>query len=427
MKKTHKIKTPSLLVLLVSVFLLSVLAGVGKVSAASMWSKTYGGADAEGLFYPVVIQTSDGGFLLTGDTQSYGAGGTDAYLVKTDANGDMQWNRTYGGPLNETACGIWPTSDGGYAAMCTTSSYGAGGNDFWLIKIEADGKADWAKTYGGTADDTAYDLRQTADGGYALLGYTRSFGAGGQDVWLVKTDASGNMQWNKTYGGTGDDQGGTLILTADGGYAIPSYSTTGGLHSWLIKVDQFGNMEWNQTYRVGAASFAYIGVPTTDGGYALTGTVFSGVFGKRDAWLIKTDSSGNMLWNRTYGGAGDDTGRGVWQTADGGYVIDCDTSSFGAGGVDIWLIRTDSSGNMLWNRTYGGAGTEVPVAIILTADGGYAIVGRTNSFGAGSYDLWLIKTDELGVIPEGLTIGVMLLLSTVAFVVGTRYFRKRPK
>jgi predicted secreted protein len=375
MQNSIKAKITSLMVLLVSVLLLSALAGVGKVSAASMWSKTYGGANAEGLFYPILIQTSDGGFLLTGDTQSYGAGGTDAYLVKTDANGDMQWNRTYGGPMYETACGIWPTSDGGYAAMCTTNSYGAGGDDFWLIKIEADGKADWAKTYGGTADDTAYDVRQTADGGYALLGYTRSFGAGGQDVWLVKTDASGNMQWNKTYGGTGDDQGGNLILTADGGYAIPSYSTTGGSHSWLIKVDQFGNMEWNQTYKIGAASWAYIGAPTTDGGYALVGAVPNGVFGKRDAWLIKTDSSGNMLWN----------------------------------------------------RTYGGAGTEVPVGIILTADGGYAIVGRTNSFGAGSYDLWLIKTDELGVIPEGLTIGVMMLLSTVVVIVGTRYYHKRSR
>ncbi len=162
------------------------------------------------------------------------------------------------------------------------------------------------------------------------------------------------------------------------------------------------------------------GIQTADGGYAFTGVVFSA--GKRDAWLIKTDSSGNMLWNKTYGGTGDDTGWALTQMDDGGYAIVGVTSSFGAGGADGWLFRTDSSGNMLWNKTYGGAGTEFLDHIIRTSDGGYALAGFTDSFGAGSTDLWLTKTDDVGVVPEGLTIGVMMLLSTVAVIVGVRYF-----
>jgi len=436
-KKKHnntKVKTTVLMVMFVSVLLFSTLAGVGKVSAAIMWSKTYGGAKAEGHsgtgtganIYPVVIQTSDGGFLLTGDTSSYGAGSNDAYLVKTDANGEMQWNKTYGGSLNESACLVWPTSDGGYALACITNSYGAGDYDAWLLKIDANGNMLWNKTYGGTGDDSGYIAIQTADGGYILCAMTNSFGAGNYDNWLIKTDSFGNMLWNKTYGGTGIDIPGGLILTADGGYAIVSFSGSfGGFKGWLIKTDSSGNMLWNKTYGIGAASLTYSGIQMADGGYTLVGATY--LAGKTDAWLIRTDSFGNMLWNKTYGGTGDDAGWLSMQMDDGGYLIIGVTSSFGAGGQDGWLFRTDATGNMLWNKTYGGAGTEFVDQILQTSDGGYIMAGYTDSFGAGSTDLWLIKTDELGVVPEGLTIGVMMLLSAVVVIVGTRYFRKRPK
>ena len=392
-----------------------------------MWSRTYGGANAEGWdnIYPLAFQTSDGGFLITGSTTSYGAGSNDAYLVKTDANGNMQWQKTYGGPLNESACMVCKTSDSGYAIMCTTNSYGAGGNDFWLLKTDANGNLQWNKTYGGTGVDNGYQVYQTASGGYILFGETNSFGAGGYDLWVVKTDAAGNMQWNKTYGATSNDMASMLILAADGGYAVASWSTSfGGYKAWLVKTDSSGNMLWNKTYSLGAASWANTAIQTADGGYAMIGVT---VTTRRDAWLVKTDSSGNMLWNKTYGGTGDDTGWNLVQKDDEGFAIVGVTSSFGAGGVDGWLIMTDSSGNMLWNRTYGGAGTDITDSIIRTSDGGYAMAGFTDSFGAGSTDLWLIKTDASGVIPESLTIEIVVLLSTFAVVVSTRYVLKRPK
>jgi predicted secreted protein len=399
--------------------------------AATGWSKTYGGANAEGMpgtfghnSYPNVIQASDGGFLITGDTCSYGAGHNDAYLVKTDANGEMQWNKTYGGPMNESAYVLCQTSDGGYAIMCTTTSFGAGGKDAWLLKIDAVGNLQWNKTYGDAGDNDGWMVFQTADGGYALSCDTNSFGAGGYDAWLIKTDASGNMQWNKTYGGTGADYPTDLILTADGGYLLPIMSMSfGGIKGWLVKTDSSGNMLWNKTYSVGTSSSSFLaGIQTADGGYALTGVVFSGA--KYDAWFVKTDSSGNMLWNRTYVGTGDGQPWVPVQMDDGGYAIVGMTSSFGAGGQDGWLFRTDSSGNMLWNKTYGGAGMDFLDNIIRTSDGSFVLAGYTDSFGAGSTDLWLIKTDESGVIPEysSWLIPILVLTSTAFIIIS----KKRP-
>jgi hypothetical protein len=229
------------------------------------------------------------------------------------------------------------------------------------------------------------------------------------------------MQWNRTYGAEGNDMASSLILAADGGYAVASWSTSfGGFKALFIKTDSSGNMLWNKTYSLGTYSWVDSAIQTADGGYAMTGVTYPTT--RRDVWLIKTDSSGNMLWNKTYGGTGDDTGWGLVQMDDGGYAIVGVTSSFGAGGVDGWLFRTDSSGNMLWNRTYGGAGTEFLDDIILTSDGGYALAGFTDSFGAGSTDLWLIKTDAVGVIPEfsSWLIPSLALAATGSIIIGKK-------
>jgi hypothetical protein len=207
---------------------------------------------------------------------------------------------------------------------------------------------EWSKTYGGTSDDTGYSLVQTADGGYTVAGTTGSFGAGDADVYLVKTDGSGNMQWNKTYGGTSADYGSSMVKTGDGGYAITGHTVSFGA-------------------------------------------------GDADVYLVKTDGSGNMQWNKTYGGTSADDGRSVVQTVDGGYAVAGFTLSFGAGLMDIWLVKTDASGNMQWSRTYGGTDWDTGGSLVQTGNGGYAIVGATD-FGAGSYDVCLVKTDvELGL------------------------------
>jgi predicted secreted protein len=403
-----------------------VLVSMPVARAASMWDKTYGGTAAD-TAAGETVQASDGGYAILGDTSSFGAGGSDFWLIKTDADGNMQWNKTYGGALTETSGDMCLTTDGGYAMSGLTQSFGAVGQDFWLVKVDAAGNLLWNQTYGGTGNEYAYHVEQTLDGGYVLLGQTTSFGVGSTDFWLVKTDGSGNMQWNKTYGGTGSDIGIHVLQTGDGGYALLGHTISFGAGSndaWLIKTDAAGNMQWNKTYGGTGMEFGQCLDQSTDGGYIIGGITSSYGAGGMDVWLVKIDSSGNMNWNKTYGGTGSDGSTHFIQTTDGYAIVGYTTNS---SNQDAWLIKTDSAGNMLWNMTYGGTGTEISYALLQTSDDGYLLTINTNSFGAGGNDIWLVKTDELGVFPEGLTLGVMLTLSTIAVIVSLRYFRKRPK
>jgi hypothetical protein len=340
------------------------------------WNRTYGGAGYDYAY--CAVQTSDGGYALAGFTNSFGAG---MWLVKTDAAGNVLWNKTYSRSSGDVAHCLIQTSDGGYAIAGYTRVEGAG-NDFWLVKTDASGNVQWNRTYGGTIDDTPYSVVQTSDGGYALAGITYSFGGG----WLVKTDSAGNLLWNETYGG---GQIHSMIQTIDGGYALAGWTNIAD--AWLIRTDNAGNSLWNKTYGGGGADAFYSVVRTHDEGYALAGMTYSLGAGSGDFWLVKTNSSGDVQWNNTYGGTAADNARSVVQTSDGGYALGGITKSFGAGQEDFWLVRTNSAGNVLWNTTYGGIGIDEARSVVQTSDGGYALAGSTTSFGAGSYDFWLIK------------------------------------
>jgi predicted secreted protein len=263
-------------------------------------------------------------------------------------------------------------------------------------------------------EEGAHSLVATSDGGYALAGYTRSFGAGGSDFWLVKTDSAGNVEWNQTYGGEGIDEAASLVETSDGGYAMIGTTTSfgaGGSDFWLVKTDSAGNVEWNQTYGGEKWEFASSLVETSDGGYAMIGTTTSfGVDDSVDCWLVKTNATGDMEWHQTYGSPFYDVPRSVVETSDGGYALagtwgklnsywpsepekDVHTAAF-------CLIKTDGFGNVEWNMTYGGGAIDEAYSLVETSDGGYAIAGVTTSFGANvTEDFWLVKTDENGVAP----------------------------
>jgi predicted secreted protein len=429
MKKMQTKKKVYLTVIMTFLAFSIFLASMPMASAAGIveWSKTYGGTGADSGAGDI-IQTSDGGYAISGDTASFGAGSTDYWLIKTDALGNMQWNKTYGGSLAESDAAMCQTIDGGFALVGDTKSFGVGSNDVWLVKTDAAGNMQWNKTYGGTGADLGINVAQTSDGGYAVAGYTSSFGAGGIDFWLIKTDAAGNMQWNRTYGGPGSDYCFNVVQTSDGGYAVagPTNSFGAGNYDiWLVKTDAAGNMQWNKTHGGSGMEWMDQMIPTVVGGYAIAGFTNSFGAGSSDVWLVKTDALGNMEWNKTYGGPGSDNGFHLTQTAEGGYAIIGSTSSFGAGGNDVWAIKTDVSGNILGNQTFGGTSTDDGRSIIQTIDGGYLLAGNTMSFGAGGSDFYVVKIDD--ILPEGLTFGIMLLLSTVAVIVSIRYFRKRPK
>ena len=359
------------------------------------WNQPYGGTNVDEAESDTIVQTSDGGYAIAGRTYSFGAGNSDFWLVKADAAGNMQWNKTYGGANYDGAMSVVQTDDGGYAIAGTTYSFGAGNSDFWLVKTNSTGDEEWNKTYGGTNYEGAYlSVVQTDDGGYTIAGTTYSFGAGNSDFWLVKTNSTGDEEWNQTYGGTNYDEARSVVQTSDGGYALSGFTDSfgaGGYDFWLVKIDENGHGQWNRTYGGGSNDVAWSVVQTSDGGYALAGGTESFGAGGWDSWLVKTDASGNMLWNRTYGEPNGDDARSVIQTSDGGYALAGGTESFGAGGWDSWLVKTDASGNMLWNRTYGEPNGDDARSVIQTSDGGYALAGGTESFGAGSWDFWLIK------------------------------------
>jgi len=380
------------------------------------WNKTYGGTDNEGVWGSGLIQTADGGYAMAGYTYSFGAGGSDVWLVKTDAKGNMQWNKTYGGTNDDTySVSLVQTDDGGYAIATSTLSFGAGGYDFWLVKTDSSGVMQWNQTYGGASAEYAFSVVQTVDGGYAIAGATLSFGAGADDFWLVKTDAAGSMQWNKTYGGTNDDTARSMILTSDGGYAIAGQTYSfgaGDVDFWLVKTNATGNKEWDKTYGTVWGETAYSLIQNVDRGYALAGSIHYGNSYAKDMWLVKTNETGNMLWNRAYGGSGHEEAASVVQTGDGRYTLVGYTTSHWTLPHDAWLIRTDTSGNMVWNKLHGGTGSDSGYLLVLTADGGYAIAGATLSFGAGAGDFWLIKTDAAGNTLDGFKYGLAWTDST---------------
>jgi predicted secreted protein len=373
------------------------------------WNKTFGGNGSDTA--NSVIQTSDGGYVIAGSTASSGAGNSDVWLVKTDSDGNMLWNKTYGGTGNDGTQSIAKTGDGGFAIAAYTQSFGGGGRDFWLIKVDSNGNAQWNKTYGGTLDEQPLNVVQTNDGGYAISGGVSatyfSTGAPPVNTWLVKTDSSGNMLWNKTYGqetygnytsGGAGVMSFTVVQTSDGGYALGSAGTFNvsglGAHDYVLtKLDSQGNVQWYKTYGGNLTDIERALIITKDNGFAMVGYTTSFGAGGMDIWMVKTNSTGAMQWNKTYGGPLNEiVGQNfLIQTADGGYAIPCYTTSFGAGNNDIWLIKTDSYGNVQWSKTYGGTGSEIASAVVQTQDGGYTIVGYTQSFGAGGNDIYLIK------------------------------------
>ncbi|MCH7713068.1 MAG: hypothetical protein IIC99_05550 [Chloroflexi bacterium] len=284
----------------------------------------------------------------------------------------------------------------------------------------ADPEEAWSVSFGGSDDDAAYAVAQAADGGYVLAGETRSAGAGGRDVWLVKTDAEGNQVWTTTLGGTNDDVAYDIQATRDGGFVIAgkthSFRTDGedtAVFSdfWLIKTDSEGNELWSQAYGNQILPMADGGLPTSDvaysvqetadGGFIMAGQTFlkqdDEPFPSNHFWLVKTGPDGTEQWRKVFGGTWNDEARAVRQTADGGYILAGSTMSASNGETtDAWLVKTGADGNLVWSQAYGGSGIDMARDVIQAPDGGYVFTGLTNSSGEGFSDFWMVKTDGDG-------------------------------
>ncbi len=355
-----------------------------------LYEQTFGGIDVD---YPYsMIKGSDGGYIMAGHTSSFGAGSNDAWVVKVDMEGNLQWNCTYGGTGSDVAMSIISTPDGGYALTGITESYGLGEWDVWLIKIDNVGQIQWNQTYGGSERDYGASLA-TIDGGYVIFGYTESFGKGLRDFYLIKTDDFGNLLWNKTYGGDASERGSSIIVTADGGFLLIGLTETSSIISQdmlIVKTDSNGYQLWNRTIGGSKTDWPYAGVSSPDGGFIITGKTDSYGAGGSDAWLVKIDRDGFPEWNHTFGGAALDYTTTIIPTHDNGYVLAGRTASFGEGGEDMWLIKTNSLGELEFDQTFGGPNADVAYGVVENGEAGFSLAGRTSSYGAGEEDIWFI-------------------------------------
>jgi hypothetical protein len=350
-----------------------------------------------------IRQISDGAYILCGATFPPGKSNWDVLLIKVNDSGELAWSRSFGGSESDQGEYVRQTEDGGYIITGVTHSYGS--DEIILIKTNTSGNPAWTKTYRGIAGCC---VQQTDDQGYIVVATTEpiviSEMTSATNVLLIKTDAMGDTVWTKSLGESGrKEHGRSVQQTADGGYIVLGIIFSGGPECacydvWLIKTDASGNEEWSRIFGGDNDDRGYSVQQTSDGGYVIGGYTRSSGAGSEDVWLIKTDASGDAVWTKTFGGSDDDASFSVHETKDGGYIIVGHTESFGAGNSDVWLIKADGSGSEEWNRTFGGKEWDWGRSVQQTSDGGYIITGETNSYGLGSYDVWLIKTNRQGKV-----------------------------
>jgi hypothetical protein len=359
----------------------------------TLWTKRYGGGSYDCAYS--VCQTTDGGFVLVGITESFGAGDEDVWLLRTDVNGDTLWTKTYGERYSDAGYSVQQTTDGGF--VITGEKYTVGrGTDIWLVKTDSQGDTIWTRIFGSVEHtNVGHSVQQTTDGGYAITG-TMFWGE--PRVFLLKTDSNGNMLWIKSYETehTGhvecQDRGHSLRHTSDGGFVIVGNIGEGGETDsdiWLIRTDADGDTLWTRRWGGGCTDQGWSVQEAPDGGFLVAGTFCF------DAWLIRTDSEGKTLWEKTYGvGERFNVAYSIQVTPDGGCVL----AGVRHGGFffppddgDVWLIRTDALGDTVWTKTIGGPQGDGSHSIRQTSDGGYIVAGGTKSFGAKEHDVYLIR------------------------------------
>jgi len=305
-----------------------------------LWTRTYGGNLLD--YATSVQQTTDSGFIVAGYTESFGVDYQDFYLVKTNSQGDTLWTRTYRGRCWEEANSVQQTTDGGYIIAGNTVPFSASNSEFFVVKTNSQGDTLWTRTYGGSEWDCANSVQQTTDGGYIVAGITYSFGAGSGDFYLVKTNSQGDRLWTRTYGGINWDNASSVQQTTDGGYIVAGYTEFfSSSDFYLVKTDSQGDTLWTRAYEGSdLLNRAFSVQQTTDGGYIIAGYTQSFFASNSDICLVKTNCWGDLCWTGNYGrGHNFDEAYSVQQTSDGGYIVAGVTRGIGVGSVDFYLVK----------------------------------------------------------------------------------------
>ena len=404
------------------------------------WQKAYGGS-----FYDkaeCVIETPDGGYVIGGHSESsnndlvINRGSFDFWIIKINNTGQLQWKNSWGGSGIDYLQQVIQTVDGGFLCIGNTNSTNGditnakGQIDYCVIKLNSSGTLQWKKNFGGTSNDWGYSACLAIDGGYIIAGYSESNDQdvsenhGNTDIWALKIDYSGNIQWQKSYGGSGFDFLSAIKKTQDGGYAITGYSYStdgdfiqnkGGSDIWILKINNIGDIEWKNNFGGSNYDFGRAIIEDSEGNFIITGETYSYDFDSidrhdgfetSDIITIKVNNLGQKIWSRCYGGEGNEYGKSIVQTFDGEYAIAGESYSKilghptgNHGSADYWLIKIDpNNGNLIWEKTLGGAGHNEATCLTTTFDNGYLVVGNSAppisddvTINYGDDDFWVIK------------------------------------
>ncbi|MEJ2240591.1 MAG: hypothetical protein P8Y18_00380 [Candidatus Bathyarchaeota archaeon] len=322
-------------------FLLTKIDSLGNVE----WNQTYSGIAYEQA--NAMIITSDDGYALAGPTSSFGNGLRDFWLVKTDKDGNIEWNQTYGETGPEVPYSLVQTIDGGYALVGVRHSISSDGSDCWMVKTDSEGNMEWSKTLSGRQVDSAFSVIETSDGDLVVLCKEYTQNANYAFVSLTKMNSLGNIEWKQSYEGTFGNYCFSLIETSDGkiAFTCPNYLfDSGGGDFWLVKMSKEGNVELNKTYGGSEKDVPYSLIETSDGGFALAGSTESFGHGNTDYWLVKTDPEGEMEWSRFYGEPEHEICYSLIQASDGGYLLAGNELIWDTHEETIWLVKTNIQG-----------------------------------------------------------------------------------
>jgi len=374
----------------------------------TLWTRTYGETTDD--FCLSGIQTQDGGYAFTGET-NLGGGYFDGYILKTDANGDTIWLKLYS---YHPGHDIVQTADRGYMVLAQAAGY-----DIEMMKADSLGDTLWTKKFNSPYDVWCTRFTPTADDGYIVTGYV----VGDIDVCLAKADSLGDTLWIRLYGGTGTDGGSSVIQTDDNGFIVVGNTSSyggGGSDIYIIKVDEFGDTLWTKTYGYSADEWGSDICQIHDNEYMVIGGGYM-QGGDDDLLILRIDSLGDTLWTKKYGGTNSESGVSICRLPDTTFVIVGGTNSYGAGSNDIWIVKINADGDTIWTSVFGGTEYDYARRIRYTMDGGYITFGETWSYGAGARDIYLIKTNPFSLIfPNG---GEMLLCDSIYTI---RWFWEKP-
>ncbi len=324
-----------------------------------------------------------------------------ALLLPLTSIAQNYWARTYGGTSEDSPWKIVNTPNLGFAIEGRTRSFGNSSEDFLFFTADSNGTPLLQKVFRANNLDEPYAMIRTSDGGYLIAGNSSSFGEGSKDILFLKLNSSGGIEWQKTIGGYYDDAVLSVIQTSDGSYVTAGWSFSvgaGGTDAWILKITPDGTIQWQKAYGDKGYDFAYSVTETTDGGIVFVGQLDVVSGGDNDVWVVKLDDSGNIVWQKTYGGAKDESGRAVLENLDGTLIVGAWSKSFGNGSSDFWLLKLNSDGSVIWQKVYLANGEDNFFAIERTKNDGYILVGGSNSIGSSDYDFLVLRVDGDGSI-----------------------------